>query len=519
MKRCWLHIGMHKTGTTSVQHNLRRIGNTDDWRYVCVGAKLHMNIPFFAMFATNPLSYKWFDTLGISLEEAHKKGEMLRSRFAEAIRSAPEETIVMSAEALPLVDGAGIRRLREFLDPFFDEIMVIGYVRPPVSFKVSIYQELVKQGRKLFDPFNIRVSYRKKFEKFDKVFGSENVLLVKFAPSEFAGSCIVSDFCEKTGIEFPEDSPVERANDGMCREACGILYSFYKFGSGYGSGKRVIVENSWIIKPLQEMSGSKLAIRTSLFCDALAKEGEDIAWMETRLGRDLSEKFSDNESVVSSESDLLNVRRESLVKFVVKFEQYHQIKAPREMMHRGENLDPRAVADFVGLCKDLVSARNRSMKGSGGQKSLVSRKKGADGRPAPASMKRRAARTYRAVERGVSDFLARLRWMIGAGCYKVGCRIRAEKSGSSGRVRGVDDAREIVADCEKAVYYNKNDPAGFIRLGVCHLRTEDWSEARKAFASAICLRPNEKKWYRYYRHAVAKERSSVNLSPCPPPVG
>ena len=123
MKRCLLHVGMHKTGTTSVQHNLRRIGNTSDWRYLCVGSKLHMNIPFFAMFATDPFSYIWFSRLGITKEEAAERGRFLREKLADAIREAPEETIIMSAEALTLVDPDGIQRLKDFLAPFFDEII------------------------------------------------------------------------------------------------------------------------------------------------------------------------------------------------------------------------------------------------------------------------------------------------------------------------------------------------------------------------------------------------------------
>lgn len=506
MKRCLLHVGMHKTGTTSVQHNLRRIGNTRDWRYLCVGSKLHMNIPFFAMFATDPFSYIWFSRLGITKDEAAERGRFLREKLADAIREAPEETIIMSAEALTLVDPDGIQRLKDFLAPFFDEIRVIGYVRPPVSFKISIYQELIKQGRKRFDAINIKVSYRQKFEKFDTAFGRENVKLVKFDPAALLNQCIVSDFCEKTGIRLPADEPVERANDGMCREACGILFAYYKHGSGYGTGKRVIVENSWIIKPLQAMRGTKLAIRKSLFRAALDREREDITWMEERLGFSLMEKLEDKEHEISGEQDLLRIERTALLGFADQFESHHGITVPRQMIPAGEIIHPLVVADFVELCKDLARVKSdRESRRRGRKKREAASAEVAHA--APVGLKRKIARAIKSVKNGILDALADARTSIAAALFNRTNAARKEASAPKSTARLVTS--EDPAVLEKSVRYNRNDPAGFLKLGVCHLKEGNPSKAREAFASAIFLKPEGNRWFRYYRLAMARSRKQA----------
>jgi hypothetical protein len=353
MKRCWLHIGMHKTGTTSLQANLRRIEATREWQYICIGGKQHMNTPFHAMFATNPFHYHWFHKQGISPEALAEKGANLRERLTEAISTSTSETIIMSAEALPLVDKAGIQRIKEFLDPLFDEIRVIGYVRPPVSYKISIFQEMVKGGRSTLELDKIKLNYRRKFEKFDQVFGRENVILRKFDPASFADGCTVSDFFATIGLAPPERSTIKRANESMSQGACGILYAYRKFGPGYGSGPGVVAENLQLIKVLTAMKGPKFAAARAIAADGLDHETADIQWMENRLGGDLTEQ-SIGDDGITCEADLLQISRETLEQFVKRFQRIQEAKIPLERTPSGDPVAPEKVADLVEFCRSII---------------------------------------------------------------------------------------------------------------------------------------------------------------------
>lgn len=373
MKRCWLHIGMHKTGTTSLQANLKRIGSTAAWEYICIGGKLHMNTPFHAMFATNPFHYHWFHKQGISPEALAEKGANLRERLAEAISTSPSETIIMSAEALPLVDKAGVQRIKEFLDPLFDEIRVIGYVRPPISYKISIFQEMVKGGRSTLELDKIKLNYRRKFEKFDQVFGRDNVILRKFDPATFANGCTVSDFFATIGLAPPERSTIKRANESMTQGACGILYAYRKFGPGYGSGPGVVAENLQLIKVLTAMKGPKFAAARTMAAAGLELETADIRWMETRLGTGLTES-SKGDDGITCENDLLRVSRETLDQFVMRFQRIQETKIPPERIPPGDPVEPEKVAELVEFCRGMIRT-NLAAK----QEEQVRRRKGLRG--------------------------------------------------------------------------------------------------------------------------------------------
>ncbi|MCP5533547.1 MAG: hypothetical protein H7A48_10270 [Akkermansiaceae bacterium] len=359
MKRCWLHIGMHKTGTTSLQTNLKRIGSTDEWEYICVGGKLHMNTPFHAMFATNPFHYHWFDKQGVSAETLKQRGENLRERLAAAITRSKAGTIIMSAEALPLVDKDGIGRLKEFLAPFFDEIRVIGYVRPPVSFKVSIFQEMVKGGRSKFELGDIKLNYRRKFEKFDTHFGRENVVLRKFDPSSFADGCTVSDFFATIGLTPPPRETIKRTNESMSLGACGILYVYRRFGPGYGSGPGVVAENLQLIKILLAMKGDKFSAAPSIVANGLEKEAADIRWMESRLGASLSENLTEAHGI-TSEADLLNIPRATVDEFVKRVRTVQKYHIPPELVPTGDPADPEELANLVEHIRGVIREEQRA---------------------------------------------------------------------------------------------------------------------------------------------------------------
>jgi hypothetical protein len=79
----------------------------------------------------------------------------------------------------------------------------VAYVRDLAGYITSNFQERVKNGYANFDLIDSAPPYRRWFEKFDAVFGSENVRLWKFDPASFPRGCVVQDFCARLGLELP----------------------------------------------------------------------------------------------------------------------------------------------------------------------------------------------------------------------------------------------------------------------------------------------------------------------------
>lgn len=359
MKRCWLHVGMHKTGSTSVQVTLSSAGRIPGWRYLLAGRRANLGQSLYAMLAADAREFHTFVKKGASDAEVKREGEWLRRALEREIRGCREENLILSAEALSIIDRPGIASLREFLSPLCDEVRVIGYVRPPLAFKVSHFQQRVKHGLGTFDVARIRPRYRKRFRKFDKEFGRENVILRKFDPALFPGQCVVRDFCAQVGLPFPADRPVVRSNESLSREACGILYAYRKYGPGFGVGPEVIRENQRLIAALVAMGGTKFRVCGELLAAGLAEDAEDVRWMEERLQCPLDERIPADAEAITCEEDLLEISGASCEAYAARMRAIYGIKVPRGLLPEGGRVDPRRVAAMVEYFRERIRRRRR----------------------------------------------------------------------------------------------------------------------------------------------------------------
>lgn len=362
MKRCWIHIGMHKTGTTSVQKGLAKIKKSKNWKILKVGGSPNMGPSLHAMFATDAHKFHWFVKEGKGPKKIAKMGARLRERMRDVIIKSEVENIIISAEALTLLDYADVVSMQKFLAPYFDEIRIIGYIRPPIAYKMSMFQQQVKHGKSNFLISGTKLNYRKRFEKYDEIFGKENVILKKFDPSSFPNSCIIADFSKEIGITLPEKHSFKKANTSLSREACGMLYAYRKFGPGYGVGKEVVLENKYMILPLMAMEGKKFKVSKAVAIDSIAQEHEDILWAEGRLGQSLAENVEDEGTEVQDEKDLLTISRSSCEAYAAKFEEIHKIPVSLNNLPAGDPVDPAKVASFMEYCRGLCRQKIQAMK-------------------------------------------------------------------------------------------------------------------------------------------------------------
>ncbi len=368
VKRCWLHVGMHKTGSTSIQETLVRANGSGNWRLLRVGGRPNMGKAICGMFSAQPLKHSFYSKLGYTEARIQREKQTIRRRLERALQGCTEETVIISAEALSaLLKVEEVQAMKEFLEPFCEEIRVIGYVRSPVSFKNSIFQEAVKHGKGKFDIAEVKVNYRRRFKKFDDVFGRENVILRKFDPASFPHHCIVADFCQQIGIEEPPREAVQRTNESLTREACGILYAYRKFGPGFGVGRDVVRENVRILAALQGVSGARFKGSHKLMTGPLAAEAKDIRWVEKRLGASLKESVKDSGTEVDREEDLLRVHRSSCVELVEQFRQLYHMRIRDSRIPKAEYPAPEEVAAMVdycrGLCREQILDERAAQRG------------------------------------------------------------------------------------------------------------------------------------------------------------
>lgn len=220
--RAILHIGVEKTGTTSIQKFLAL--NRDALRTRSIlfpqspGVSNHT---LLAGYAANDASR---DDIRIANGiESHDDLLLFRERFEAAftreVEDAACDTVIMSGEhcSSRLVTPEEVGRLHQLLYRVFEAVRVIVYLRRQDEFMVSSYSSAVKSGleQKLALPRlegeMQRYDFAKILDRWGGVFGRDAMEVRLFGRSAMVNGSSVDDFIRATGL--PPDLPYEMPNE------------------------------------------------------------------------------------------------------------------------------------------------------------------------------------------------------------------------------------------------------------------------------------------------------------------
>ena len=143
MNSCIVHIGMHKTGSSSIQHSLRNFKDAQ-FVYAALGEDANHSLAIFTAFGTQPERHplhRKADRGPIALRDY---AERVRGVLERSISVAQGRTLIISGEDISVLGEDELQRMRDFLEARFDSVTVVGYIRPPAGFMASSFQQLVK---------------------------------------------------------------------------------------------------------------------------------------------------------------------------------------------------------------------------------------------------------------------------------------------------------------------------------------------------------------------------------------
>jgi hypothetical protein len=311
MNDCIIHIGMHKTGSTSIQHSLQNLQDKK-FLYANLGPAANHSLAIFSIFASNPGRHYLHRYAGRDKDQVARYNEDIWRRLKDCIRRAQGRSLVISGEDICALPERDLEKLRNFFDAKFERLTIVSYVRPPVGFLSSAFQQRVQSGRcNTFDPTRMYRPYQKTFGKFDRVFGRERVQLWKFDPSTFPQNDVVSDFCARLQIPLPS-ALIVRKNDSLSRQAVALLYTYNKFGKLYSGldGENLSPRLAGLIA---HIGRDKFRLAPHVLRAILDDNKDDIAWMEARLGTSLQENSdAARPDDVAGEDDLLRPDRRAI---------------------------------------------------------------------------------------------------------------------------------------------------------------------------------------------------------------
>lgn len=311
-RRCVIHFGMHKTGSSSIQESpFRYAENSPDWHYLHVGSA-NLSGAIATAFGDHPTQYHANRKRGLTEAEVNARAQEIRSKLTAQLQASTKPGLLLSAEDISGISHAGLLRLVDWLASQVDDIQAVGYIRAPGAYAASAFQQRVKGGGVNQLQWGALIPrYRDRFEVFNQVLGRDRVQFWKFNPAAFPSGCVVRDFCNRLSIPLPE-THIIRINEGLSKDAVCLLYAYHKYGLGYGVGPTVIRENRRLATLLAQLPGSKLQFATKALEPALQFRREQIDWMEARLGTSLEEPPVDHPDAIHDETDLLRFSPESV---------------------------------------------------------------------------------------------------------------------------------------------------------------------------------------------------------------
>lgn len=350
---CYIHIGMAKTGTTSIQSALQRSRKSSKFRYSKLGASSHSRM-IIAIFSKTPERLPYFRKIGWSTEKIHQYATEMRTRLEQELSTISHEKFIISGEAIISLKEDELKGLRQFMSRYFSKIHIIAYLRPPKSYMESLFQQRLKSGSYQIKFESAYPSYIEKIQKFDNVFGQENVILRKFEPADFPKRDVVLDFCQLIGIKLRHYQPI-KTNESLSLEAIALFLAYRKFGGKFGKGEDAISRNREIVNALFKVTGRKLSFSREMVSAIIEKKRQDIEWIEHRAGFLLgSVPTTDSPESVSTIPELIS----------------HAMEGARKLMDAmGEQfttkmLNPQTPRQAARVLHDFVVSIDPSMEGT-----------------------------------------------------------------------------------------------------------------------------------------------------------
>lgn len=233
MKKAIVHIGLPKTGTTSIQEALyatrERLLETSGIFYPSISPNL--NNVLCTSFFDDPRKHIEAAMEGLdTLEKARAKSQTLLQQLQDDLKSANWETVVLSAEGLSNLNRHELRNMADWLSGYVDDWRIFFWVRHPLSYASSVSQELVKGGMTFAQMLSNGASlpsFEGRVNNIAHAFGREKIELHVFEEAMLSSGGVVGAFCRAIGL--PDDFALEIAlqaghkNSSMSHVATLIL--------------------------------------------------------------------------------------------------------------------------------------------------------------------------------------------------------------------------------------------------------------------------------------------------------
>jgi hypothetical protein len=290
MKEVILHIGIHKTGSTTIQEALSHLSDTNT-RVASFVEKNH-SIPIATIFSKQKFKSRAYIKRGISPAEVLKKKAHYLSLLSKDIEDDSYERLILSGEAMSTLSFDEQQSCVKYFHERGCKVKVIALVREPLDWIRSATQQKAKGGAEAF--VKTTPKYRTKLEGYLNCVGQEHMQVYDFNKLITDKGLInsMSDILEVTLNQVPHQ------NTSMSKEALTLLYEFNNIESQtMGSVKKLSTRN-YLISEIRDFFSIDNGFTNLKQLDFRGLIGDgldaDIEWLRLNFSIDYS---SDNEQI------------------------------------------------------------------------------------------------------------------------------------------------------------------------------------------------------------------------------
>lgn len=306
-----LHIGMWKTGTTSIQENLSK----NKELLQCIGVEYPSEINNH-IFLLPDVYENYINHVAIKSYKpgVEKLNDIKNSFFDSVFKGNEGTTYILSSEFFLDLNVNEVNKLKDILSGYFSEIKILCYMRPPESHFKSAVNEQVKQGHypieKAYEK-HIEINEYRRIYIWRDAFGKGSVIVRPFDNKQWKNQNLLDDFFDSINIKKP-DSFIETKikNESLSQAGIEIADSIAKIAPSF-SKQRPNTDFLYRIK------GSCFDIPYGIKNKCIKRNSSLISDINKDFGIDINKALAKRTKV---EPDIKNIEtRDSIAKLLLEF--------------------------------------------------------------------------------------------------------------------------------------------------------------------------------------------------------
>lgn len=317
MKTCYLHLGMNKAGSTSIQHCFRDYRD-EKVQYLRLA---HLAPPYLdngnhshhlEMMFRRDVPAHFFS----SPDAAGQKVERLRLRrdFERAVAEAKQSLVISGEVMFEWANLLTKRKLVGYLHTRFDHVQGLIYVREPVGYMASLIQQVIQTRapamRKGFGAFYPH--YHQRLKSWAAALGKDNFEFVPFDLVAKSPNGLLLDFAARTGMDprwVQRQNRVHNPlNTSLSAEAAAVLLR-YRLAKGPRAphGKECATDAK-IVSALMSFGRNRFSLGGRSIQKILRLQRHDLRWIQRKLEQPfpVHEPTAGSEITFSTWSDFSN---------------------------------------------------------------------------------------------------------------------------------------------------------------------------------------------------------------------